>query len=104
MLVHDWFWLTTRRTTHKPWGRHYVSIPNALLPGFHLSCDHSICFPDSATVIVGPFQAFVGDFRPEFFQLPRGSLTGMPFGVIGRSWHLHSTPVKAFSPTIYANF
>jgi hypothetical protein len=42
----------------------------------------SVCLPDSAAFVASPFQAFVGDFRPEFFQLPRGSPMCVPFGVI----------------------
>lgn len=58
-----------------------------LVAGFRLSPDHSVRFPDSAAFVAGSFQAFVGDFRPEFFELPRGRLVCVPFGVIRSPRH-----------------
>jgi len=50
--------------------------------GILLPCDHRVGFPDSAAFVAGSFQAFVGDFCPEFLQLPRYCLVRVPFGVI----------------------
>jgi hypothetical protein len=49
--------------------------------------DHSVRFPDSAPFVAGSFQAFVGDFRPQLFQRPRGRFVRMPFGVTRSPWH-----------------
>src|SRR5262245_41168299 len=56
--------------------------------GFSLTRDHSVCFPDGAAFVTGPFQAFVGDFRPEFLKRVRCRLVRVPFGVIRCPGHL----------------
>ncbi len=54
-----------------------------------LSSNHSVRLPDGATLVASPFQAFIGNFRPELFQLRRCRFVGVPFCIIrspGQSW------------------
>jgi len=59
------------------------------LAGLCLSSNHSVRLPDGATLVASPFQAFIGNFRPELFQLRRCRFVGVPFCIIrgpGQSW------------------
>jgi len=59
-----------------------------LLAGFCLSAHYSIRFPNGATLIAGSFQAFIGNFRPELFQLRRVRFTRVPISIIRSPRHL----------------
>ena len=58
-----------------------------------LSSNHSVRLPDRATLVAGPFQAFIGNFRPELFQLRRCRLVGVPFCIIRSPGHLGASQI-----------
>jgi hypothetical protein len=61
------------------------------LAGLCPSSNHSVRFPDGATLVAGSFQAFIGNFRPELFQLRRRRLAGVPFCIIRGPGHLRGS-------------
>jgi hypothetical protein len=61
----------------------YPPLARLCLPG-----DHSVCLPDGATLIARSFQAFIGNFRPQFLQLCGCRFVGMTFSIIRSPWHL----------------
>jgi hypothetical protein len=52
-----------------------------LFAGSRLPRDDGVRFPDSSAFVTSSFQAFIGDFRPKFFQRRRCRLVGVPFGI-----------------------
>jgi hypothetical protein len=64
------------------------------LAGSCLSRNHSVGLPDGATLITVPFQAFIGHFRPELFQLRRCRLVSVTFRIISSPGHLGGSSFK----------
>ena len=65
------------------------------LAGWCLSSNHGVRLSDGATFIAIPFQTFIGNLRPEFFQLRGCRLVGVPFGIIGSPGHLDGSSFSA---------
>jgi hypothetical protein len=65
------------------------------LAGCCLSSNHSVRLPDGATLIAVPFQAFIGDLRPELFQLRRCRLVSVTFRIISSPGHLGGSSFDA---------
>ncbi len=55
-----------------------------------MSRDHGVRLSNSTPLIAVPFQAFIGDLRPELFQLRGCSFMGMSFRIVRGPGHLQT--------------
>ena len=69
------------------------------LAGLCLSSNNSVRFPNGATLITVPFQAFIGDFRPELFQVRRCGLVSVLFRIISTPGHLGASSFNVLEET-----